>query len=931
MNAERDYLGVCVTAGWDFGVLGALRVRRDGESLEIPAAKLRVLLVSLLTNPNRVVPVERLVADLWDTDPPAGAQNTVRNYVMRLRRLLAPELILTRPEGYLLDIAPDCVDLHRFQHLTRQAEKDAADGRLDRAGEALAEAFALWRGEPLLGVPSESLRRNVAPVLTEQWLAAVELRLDVDLGRGRHHTVVPELAELVRRFPFRERFWALRMRALDQAGKRAEALSAYRELSELLAEELGVDPSPSVRELHQRILTNAPSRPEPQPRASVPRQLPAPPSPFTGRRRELDVLSASLDARTDAMTVLTISGTGGIGKTWLALRWAHENLARFPDGQLFVNLRGFDPSGQPISPQAAVRGFLAALGVAPAEIPTEWDAQVGLYRSLVADRRMLLVVDNAVEASQVAPLLPGSSSCTVLVTSRDRLAGLVTAHGAHPVRLDMLSDDEARALLAGRLGSARLDAEPGAVTEFLARCAGLPLALSIVAGRAQTLPESPLSAMAAELRDATTRLGVLEEDSTTGVRVVLSWSSAALSPRHARAFRLLGLAPGPDIGLSAASCLLGLPPDQAGETLRSLQRVSLLHGSATGRFRMHDLVRLHAVEQGRGHTDQIEQEQALRRLVECYTDTAIAGDRLLAPHRPPIDPGRGGLMQPLPDEAAVMAWFDAESACLAATLRFAGEHGWHEVVWRMAWALAVFYSRRGLLHEDLSAWRAALASAGHLNDPGKHTWALLFLGRAHARAGEHTEAIEHLRLAEVMAERGGDRRTQAHVHHALGVTWAHREEHRQALEHAARALHLFRELALPAWEADSLNQVGWSLACLGHYEQARTSCAAALVLTRRHQNPEGEAAALTSLGFIAHRTNRDGQALSYYELALRRCQELDDAYEEANTLERIGQTHLDLGDSAEARAAWARALALYTAQHRGKDVKRMESLLAQPG
>lgn len=889
-----------VRESWDFEVLGALRVRCDGRPVPVPAAKLRVLLVSLLTKPNRLATVDRLVDDLWDAAPPAGAQNTLRNYVLRLRRLLAQDLIVTRPEGYLINIDPESVDLHRFQRLTRRAEELADAGELDRAGESLANALALWRGEPLLGVPSEPLHRNVVPVLHEQWLAAVELRLDVRIRSGRQRAAIPELADLVRRFPLRERFWELRIRALDRAGRRAEAMAAYRDLSRLLADELGIDPSPSVRELHQRILTNA------APPTAVPRQLPAPPAPFTGRQRELDMLG------TDT-TVLTISGTGGIGKTWLALRWAHENIARFPDGQLFVNLRGFDPSGQPMGPRAAVRGFLGALGVAPAELPTEWDAQVGLYRSLVAGRRMLLVVDNAVEAAQVIPLLPGTESCTVLVTSRDRLAGLVTAHGAHPVALDVLSDSEARSLLAARLGAARLAAEPEAVTEFLARCAGLPLALSIVAGRAQTLPGAPLAAMAAELREETTRLGVLEEDATAGVRAALSWSSAALSDSDARAFRLLGRAPGPDIGMSAASCLLGFP---AAETLRSLQRVSLLHSSAAGRYRMHDLVRLHAAEQGR------DQEPELQRLVDCYTDTAIAGDRVLAPHRPPIDPGHGELMQPLPDETAAMAWFDAEHACLLA----AQQQGSPEVVWRLAWALAVFHSRRGHLHDDLNSWRAALAAAQHL-DAGKHTWALLFVGRAHARAGDHIEAIDHLRRALAMANRSSDRRMQAHVHHALGVTWGHQQEHGQALRHATRALDLFRGLELPAWEADSLNWVGWSMACLGQYEQARTSCEAALALTRRHQNPEGEAAALGSLGFIAAHTDHADQALNYYRLALRRCRELDDTYEAATTLERIGRTHLDLGDPAKAGDAWRQALALYTAQHRAADAERVDRLL----
>ncbi|GAA1309236.1 NB-ARC domain-containing protein [Saccharothrix xinjiangensis] len=353
----------------------------------------------------------------------------------------------------------------------------------------------------------------------------------------------------------------------------------------------------------------------------VPRQLPAPPAGFTGRRHELTRLTELLDDAADrggTVLISALSGVGGIGKTWLALHWAHRNADRFPDGQLFVDLRGFASDGAPLSAEAAMRGFLTGLGVAPDRVPPEPGAQVGLYRSLVADRRVLVVLDNAADTGQVAPLLPGSTSCAVLVTSRHHLPGLLTGHGAHALVLTELSDTEARRLLERRLGPDRLAAEPEATAELLTCCAGLPLALGIVAGRALAHPDLPLAVLAAELRDVTTRLTALdEEDSPANLTAVLSWSHAALPPDRAEAFALLGIAPGTGFGPESAATTTGLNPTGTAVLLRALERASLTQQPSPGRYRLHDLVRLHAADRAvRDLPDRVA--PALRRLVDHY-------------------------------------------------------------------------------------------------------------------------------------------------------------------------------------------------------------------------------------------------------------------------------------------------------------------------
>lgn len=936
----------------EFGVsveihlLGTFEARQHGQAIELSSRRLRVLLATLALSAGRTVSVDVLAGCLWGEELPARVAGSLSTYVVRLRKIVGQELITTQPNGYRLELDPDHVDVLRLVRLV-----DSAGGLQDSQEEraVLGEALALWRGEPFVRLGSETLEREHRPQLVERYLTALERRVDLDLAAGQYASLVAELRELTARHPLRESLWVRLIIALRGSGRHAEALDCYETCRKRLAETLGADPGAELQQLHRDMLTAdpntattpaTPTRPGAE-ISVVPRQLPAALGPLIGRTPELAQLSDLVGATTEQNTVVAVTaigGVGGIGKTALALHWAHHNTDQFPDGQLFVNLRGFDPSGEPLTPTLAVRGFLVALGVESAAIPTGLDEQVGLYRSLVAGKRMLVVLDNARDSAQVMPLLPGSPTCTVLVTSRDRLTGLVTTHGAQPLALDFLEEHQARDVLAQRLGRRRLEAEPEAVTELLTYCAGLPLALSILAGRAHTHPKLPLATLADELHDTRTRLDALNTgDAHTNLDTVLSWSYAALTSQQAAVFGLLGIAAGPDISVHAVANLANLPMPQARTVLRELTRVSLVDEHAPGRYRMHDLTRLSATNHAQHNQPSQDRETALRRLTDFYLHTAFSGMQLLNPAHERVkldEPAVGCHPYPLADHAEALTWFDAEHPNLLAIQQLAIERDWHHPVWQLAWTTSIYHYRRGHFHDQLTALRAGLAAADHLQDPIIQSRVHRYLGEARVRAGHHAEAIDHLQRALTLAEHVNDRHGQAHTHHYFASVWEDLGNDQRALEHAHRCLSLYQALQEPTGEADAHILVGWHSARLGYQNQARPHLETALDLHRRHRDLDGEAATLYCLGYLDHCTGHYTQALEHYQSALYLRRAAGNTTQEADSWERLGDVHTAVCQHNQARHAWQQALHLYQTHHRTTDADRVQqqlNTLGHPG
>jgi DNA-binding SARP family transcriptional activator/tetratricopeptide (TPR) repeat protein len=937
--------------GLELRILGPLEVRCDGVPVPVPAARQRDLIVALGLRPGRLMTIEQLIDVLWGDDPPATARNTLHTLVRRLRRALAadPEqgarLLETRPGGYLLRLVPERLDAYRFETLLRHGRDALAAGALADATSTLHSALGLWRGTALADVSSEALLRVEQARLSELRLQATEELAEARLRGGDHAGLAAELHTLIAENPLRERPYGQLMVTLYRDGRQAEALAVYRTLRERLVEQLGVEPGQPSQRLHQAVLRGelalaAPDRPP------VPAQLPADIAGFTGRTGELAAL-ARLHTMDDPPTTVAIVGTAGVGKTALAIRWAHGIRERFPDGQLYLDLRGFS-AAPAVSAIDALGQCLRALGVPAAQVPADPQEAAGRYRSLLADRRVLVVLDNARSAEQVRPLLPGGRGCLALVTSRNRLDSLVVHEGAFQLRVEPLPAGEAEALLARTIGRDRGAADPEAVAELARLCAQLPLALRIAAANLAAgrtgLPDYLRQLRAGRLD----RLEIAGQE-RAAVRAAFDLSYAALTGSAQRLFRLLGCLPGVDLTAAAAAAVAGTDPRTVERVLDELAAAHLLFEPAQGRYDAHDLLRDYAGELA-GELPRDQREAARHALIDWYGAMAGAAADLIHP---------GGVRAPRPEPrvaaqpgwdrpAQAAAWLDAERYNLVLVARDAADLGPPPAAWRLADSLRTCLVPRGHVAELLAVSRAGLAAAEAAGDPTARAAANLALGTAHLarqrypaavevyaraaelagiagwtdgvaaartnlatalqNAGRREEATEQYAAALALQERLGRPDRQAAILSNLGNTCWELGDLDRAVDHYSRALALFRTAASRVWQGIILNNLGATLQEQGRLDEALAVLTEALAINQEIGNRVSESATIMTLAAVHRDAGRDAAARELAETAVRLAVETNHRMAEATALSTRGTVHRQAGRLDQALADQRHAL-----------------------
>jgi DNA-binding SARP family transcriptional activator len=747
-------------------LLGPVEVAVGGLARPVPGLRRKAVLAMLALRAGEVVSADSLIDAVWDQAPPATAHNSLQRLVSYLRGLPGADTIVARAPGYVLDLGGDPTDVHVAERLIRSGKNDADPLR---AAERLRSALALWRGHPLTDVTALRWFGEQADRLDIVRYDALYALTDARLKLGEHHQLIAELERLTGERPLDEGFYRLLMIALYRSGRQAAALERYQQLKRVLADELGIDPSPPLRELETAILRQDPALDVPAPaivaRAPVPAQLPLAIRAFTPRVRETAYLDAMLaeSREGNAMAVAVVSGTAGVGKTSLAVHWAHQVRTSFPDGQLYANLRGFD-SGALTRPAEVLRGFLDAFGIPMDRMPSTLDDMAALYRSVLADRRVLVVLDNARDVEQVRPLLPGSSKCAVVVTSRNQLTDLVAFEAAQPITLKLLSDAEARDLLIRRIGSERVTAESAVVDDMITLCARLPLALAIAAASCVSRMDLAMAEVLRQLRASAKPFDA--------VQGVFSWSYQALRPAGARLFRLLGLHPGPTFAEPAAASVAGIDVAAVRPLLTELVQANLIQETIPGRYGFHDLLRTYAKDRATSDESEAELAAANHRLLDHYLHTSVPAAMLLTPARPPITglaPPRHGVTLATPDgREAALAWFTAERTTLQALIEQSAVDGFDSHVWQLAWAVQDFLDRWGHWTDQIANQLLATAAAGRLRLPAAQGHAHICASTTFARMGDCDQAQIHLEQAFDLFTVLGDCGGQAKAQYQLG-------------------------------------------------------------------------------------------------------------------------------------------------------------------
>ncbi|MFF0144703.1 DNA-binding SARP family transcriptional activator [Amycolatopsis sulphurea] len=833
----------------EFGVLGPLSAVVGGTAAPLGSAKTRIALATLLLRANHVVSVEELIDRLWNGEPPRGARNAAQAYVMRLRNVLgeAGGLIRTQPPGYLLELTPEMLDLGRFRL------RIAAAGRAQSAGDPAAEAgelraaLEIWRGVPLADVPSEVLQAQEATRLSEERLQAWERLIDVELGLGRHAGLIGELHTLTEENRLREHFWDQLMQALHRSGRQADALAVYRKVTTLLREELGIDPGEALRRRHQEVLRSDPGTTGPASAAAwtAPFQLPADVADFVGR----DGLLATIRELTTrpgrnrlAVPVVVLSGPPGVGKTALATHAGHALRADFPDGVLYVNLRGYSTS-PPLAATDALARFLRALGVAPERIPHEIDEQSSVLRSLLSGRRVLMILDNAASPEHIRPLLPSDPSCAVLITSRDNLQGLVALDGARRLPVGVVSAQEAGAMVGNIVGAERVAAEPAATGAFAAACGYLPLGLRIAATNLAGSGGRSIAEYVERLRPGTKLDAMeIEGDDQAAVRLAFDLSYSTVKPALSQFFRTVSSIPGPDFEVLAAAAVTGTAPAEAQRMLDRLTATNLIGTGAPGRHHFHDLIKEFAAERARELDPPGERDAALTRLFARYRQRTHTACELLYPDAHLLgsavaeDP-------PWPSPAAALNWLDAEAENLVALI-CAPPPG--APVWELAYALLPYLQRGRQDSLWQSAFGAGLRAAEQAGDARGQAAIHRGLSRMLFHHAGYDQSEAHMREAARLFRESGDPVGEARAHTGLGSIYGELGRLDESMVHLEEALRLGGDTA---GRSTTLFDLGMTQIHLGRVAEASENLTEARQLARQQQLRHLEIRCVGAFGF----------------------------------------------------------------------------------
>ena len=941
-----------------FRLLGPLEVRVGDDWKGIGAPKWRSVLAALLINARQIVSAETLINEVWGDAPPTKAVNLISIYVLRLRRLLGDpdsSLLVTRAPGYQLRVAATDTDALLFEAMVRDGRQVFGSGDAQGAARQLTEALALWYGRPLADVRATPLVEAETERLAELRLGALELRITAELACGGHDQAVPEIRRLLADHPLREGLWLQLMRALDGAGRHAEALEVYGQARNVISGQLGVDPGAELRQLHAELLakdqTSLPgtisagtvaARPRktaagqsraaaddaatatrpargPRPAAPVPAQLPADVTDFTGRdeqvKRLCDLLAGpGASNGTGAVRVAVVAGAGGLGKTSLAVHAAHRVRRKFPGGQLYVDLLG--ATSTPLSPGDVLARFLRDLGVDGRQIPVDDDERAGRYRTELASRRMLVVLDNARDAAQVRPLLPGSSSSAVLVTTRSQMPDLASTR---LVDLNVLDDDEALTLFAKAVGDDRASAEPQATAELLEACAGLPLAIRICAARLATRSGWSIQSMASRLRDEHHRLDELRAgDLAVRASFQVSFASLATTAEPdgiapADAFRLLGLWPGPSISAVAAAALFGTPEYGAANALETLVDTHLLESTGPDRYKFHDLLRVYASERAVADLPGPERATATGRLLRWYLRTVDAAATAVSPHRynVPLD----GAEQDQPalgfsgvDEA--LGWYDSERVNVVAATRQASASGLHEVAWRLPAPLFSLVNRRGNWADCIATHQIALESARQAGNRQGEAWVLNNLGEVLVLT-RSTEGIGYLERALAVRREIGDRLGEAQAANNLADAYQRLGRTAEAPDLLRRALDLNRETGNSYGEGVTLGNLGAVLLDLDRAQEAIDYLQQARRVFAEIEYVDGLGYVLHILGRCYSSLCREADAMTCLQQALASHRATGNRHRQAATLKSLGAAQSRAGLVVEARESWDRAAVIF--------------------